>query len=270
MNRIFIVLVLIVCPSVIASTAEFALETMDLVAQQDMARWAKMSFFVILGGLLLSGVSLVALLASLRHTRAAAKAAENAVTLARDTFAIETRAWVSPCFTIRWSQVKDNNGELGIVFSPVCLAKNYGASPATNVSLHTIFTKGILLNTDNDDFCDKARSWANGVNPTAEVIFPQESKILSGNYLYLSYKEIEDYKHSNSSDLVPLALSGCINYHSAHITGVRQTRFKYQFYPQEELMCRPQPTLGLAAGGDAPTAAAGEIVLEGTGRLLAD
>ncbi len=251
------------CPFVLAATDDLA--RLDLAAQQAMAQWAKYSFFVTLAGLILSGGGLIALLASLRHTRAATQAAENAVKVAQETFAAESRAWVSlACTLSRPERGCTQDGRDGIYFNVQCVAKNHGVSPATSVSFHAEIAL-VNINTPSPEeilakYCENIRARA---DHDAEAIFPDVS-INTTHMVFVSLADIEADLATKDFKMIAPIVFGCLNYKSPYLPGVRQTRFQYHVVTLNE------QGQAFVVNPTDPNWLEKPLVLSGPGKIIAD
>lgn len=200
----------------------------DLKAQEEMAKWAKLSFFVVLVSAIVSGLGLFALLYSLRLNQRATTAAQNAVAVARESNESQSRAWLSAtCGLESPTEGTTQSGIDGIYFNVVCQAKNHGRSPATSIRFHAELA---LLGENSVDpkeimnrYCDRIRERA---DRDAEALFP-ESETTLRHMVFLSKKDIElDLASKAFKNIVPVVY-GCLNYKTLYSSGVRQTRFLY-------------------------------------------
>lgn len=200
----------------------------DLNAQEEMAKWAKFSFFVVLASAIVSGFGLLALLYSLRLNQRATSAAQNAVAVARETNESQSRAWLSAvCMLERPSEGTTQGGIDGIYFNVNCQAKNHGRSPATSISFHAEIA---LLGKDTPDpqemmnnYCDSIRHRA---DRDAEALFP-ESSASFGHMVFLSKQDIASDLATKDFKMITPVVYGCLNYKTLYTKGVRQTRFLY-------------------------------------------
>ncbi|MFZ3018459.1 MAG: hypothetical protein WA056_08400 [Gallionella sp.] len=200
----------------------------DLNAQEEMARWAKVSFFVILASAIVSGLGLFALIYSLRLNQRATTAAQSAVAVARETNESQSRAWLSAvCMLERPSEGTTQGGIDGIYFNVACQAKNHGRSPATSISFHAEIA---LLRKDSlepqemmNKYCDSIRERA---DRDAEALFPDSTTSL-GHMVFLPKKDIASDLATKDFKMISPVVYGCLNYKTLYTKGVRQTRFLY-------------------------------------------
>jgi len=200
----------------------------DLVAQEEMAKWARLSFIVALVSSIVSGLGLLALIYSLRLNRRATNAAQSAVAVARETNESQSRAWLSAaCQLGTPSEGFTHYGIEGIYFNVSCQAKNHGRSPATGVSFHSeiaLLGKDTLAPTEMmNKYCDSIRERA---DQDADAIFPDSIASL-GHTVFLSKRDIETDLATKDFKMISPVVYGCLNYKTLHTKGVRQTRFIY-------------------------------------------
>lgn len=106
----------------------------DLDAQEAMALWAKWMFFAAALTTVISGAGVFLIWRTLIHTRTAAKAGADIVTVTRDSAEHQLRAYVG----IPQIDVVDE----GHRFFVRVHIKNFGHTPANDVRLTTLATKG--------------------------------------------------------------------------------------------------------------------------------
>lgn len=200
----------------------------DLNTQEEMAKWAKLSFFVVLATAIVSGLGLFALLYSLRLNWRATAAAQSAVAVARETNESQSRAWLSAvCMLEKPSEGTTQSGINGIYFNVACQAKNHGRSPATSMSFHA----EIALCSRNspvpqemmNKYCDSIRERA---DRDAEALFPDSTASL-GHVVFLSKQDIASDLETKDFKMISPVVYGCLNYKTLYTKGVRQTRFLY-------------------------------------------
>lgn len=212
------------------SNKEEERQNRDLAAQEQMAFWAKYSFYVVTLGTIFSGAGFAALLYSLLLNRGALDAAKNAVIVAREANDAQSRAWISISCSLGKPErniAQNGQGVSGIFFNVICQAKNHGHAPATGV----IFNAQMLIPKDGDPsnsdhlnfFCEKIRDRA---SPEAEAIFPDSSGTFT-HMVFISDKDIEEALEKRSFKYIAPILLGCLSYWSPSINSVRQTRFVY-------------------------------------------
>lgn len=236
----------------------------DLIAQEEMAKWAKLSFIVALVSSIVSGLGLLALIYSLLLNRRATSAAQSAVAVARETNESQSRAWLSAtCQLEKPSEGITQGGIEGIYFNVSCQAKNHGRSPATGVSFHAeiaLLGKNTLEPTAMmNKYCDSIRERA---DRDADAIFPDSTASL-GHMVFLSMQDIEADLATKDFKMISPVVYGCLNYKTLYTKGVRQTRFIYYLATVNEagqvMVLRPdQPNwlgqpIGLAQPGTVTT-----------------
>ena len=200
----------------------------NVVAQEESAHWAMVNVFVASAGLVLSAGGLLALLASLRLNRQAVRAAEDAVIVARESNAAQSRAWVSiVCVLSGPNLSRTHQGVEGVYFNVIGTAKNHGNSPATSVSFHAeIALLGLTSGSAEekmDEYADRIRLRA---DHEAEAIFPGATVQVS-HMVFLPLADIERSMCGKDFKMIAPVIYGCLNYKSPHVDGVRQTKFVY-------------------------------------------
>jgi hypothetical protein len=202
--------------------------TRNIVAQEAMVHWAKLSFLLAVVSAVVSGLGLLALLYSLRLNRRATAAAQSAVEVARETNRAQSRAWISTeCVLEKPTLGTTQFGVKGIYFNVTCRARNHGRSPATGVSFHAeialvgkdTLAPGEMMNR----YCDAIRQRSDG---EAEAIFP-DTVATAGHMVFLPDQAIVDDIATKDFKMISPVVYGCLNYKSPYTEGIRQTRFLY-------------------------------------------
>jgi hypothetical protein len=191
-------------------------------------------FWVAFGQLVAGGFGIYFIWATLRETRRAvaeasrsSEAARTAIQKAEELGDESVRPWLSvKCFLKKGECVASNTkaGERVVVATIICIVENHGASPATNVSFNVQMAvrKPTVMGdreTARDKYCETVK-----LHPGhgADAVFPRQKKRIRGAAaVYRS--EIDAYEE----DSFCLFVYGCVQYHSQHTQGVRQTRFAY-------------------------------------------
>lgn len=157
----------------------------DLYAQQDMSRWA--FWMMIISGctLLVTGLGIVWIRATLIETRRAVKAADDAVNVTREIGQTQTRAYLD---AVKFDILPVKLGDELIFYGMVHL-KNSGQSPAVDV-LVRVSTR----NAPHDQFKKLGRIGA-GVTEIAQMQLPfvsheEGEELILGADVMLSYDTV--------------------------------------------------------------------------------
>lgn len=99
----------------------------DLAAQEEMATWARRTFYGSLAGIIVSAVGLIVIVYSLRLNDDATRTAQAAVRIAEAANEIQSRAWISiDCVMREIHHAKTHLGVDGTYATIFCRIKNHG------------------------------------------------------------------------------------------------------------------------------------------------
>lgn len=171
----------------------------DLAAQEAMARWAEWSLIVAAVGAMISGFGLIALLLSLRLTRQSVAASLDAVQVARDSVALQNRAWLSLKCELLNAQTMLIGRDPAIFFKLKFTVANNGNSPATNIVIEEMIQEARQYNDPEPDFAVMMK-WAAACEAPQPgliddrpkfVLFPGETMV-RGSTLFLKHKHMKE------------------------------------------------------------------------------
>jgi hypothetical protein len=215
----------------------------DVNAQESMARAAWAMFWSAIAQITIGGISIYLIFLTLRETRRtlaesekATKAAQDAanssaegVVVTRHIGDSQLRPWLSvSCESTKgFKPSKPGNPDyVGYWLQAVFASKNYGASPASQISLHAEIA-AFLPDDDQQAmmhaFCDRH---ATESEKTGQTVFPGD-QVTFNQPLFLSQAMIDEKSRGGEFRTLLTVVYGCICYTSPHTKGVRQTRFMF-------------------------------------------
>jgi len=196
----------------------------DLKAQEEMAVWARRTFYGSLAGIFVSTIGLIAIVYSLRLNDDATRAAQAAVKIAETSNEIQSRAWISAtCCLTNVHHAKTHLGVDGTYANVICQIKNHGNSPAVLVRFNA---ESILLpkaspETELADFAAKHQAVS---NEALFSLFPGDTTELS-HYIFFSTEMVGNKKDKNN--WIHPSVVGVVTYKTANSTQTRQTGIFY-------------------------------------------
>lgn len=196
----------------------------DLAAQEEMAIWARRTFYGSLAGIFVSAIGLIAIVYSLRLNDDATRAAQAAVRIAEASNEIQSRAWISAtCGLENVHHAKTHLGVDGTYANVVCRIKNHGNSPAVLIRFNA---EAIVMHSENPEVALTKFAARHQVvaNEALFSLFPGETTDLS-HYIFFPADNVKDKTDANK--YIHPSIVGVVTYKTANSPQTRQTGVYY-------------------------------------------
>ncbi len=196
----------------------------DLAAQEEMAVWARRTFYGTLAGIIVSAIGLIAIVYSLRLNDDATRAAQAAVRIAEASNEIQSRAWISAaCRLENVHHAKTHLGIDGTYANAICKIKNHGNFPAVLVRFNAeaIVLPSVSAEVELANFAARHQHVS---NEALFSLFPGDTTELS-HYIFFPTETVGAKKDDNN--FIHPTVVGVVTYKTANSSQIRQTGIYY-------------------------------------------
>ena len=196
----------------------------DLAAQEEMAIWARRTFYGTVVGIIVSTIGLIAIVYSLRLNDDATRAAQAAVRIAEVSNEIQSRAWISAtCSLENVHHAKTHFGVDGTYANVVCRIKNHGNSPAVLIRFNA---EAIFMPTENPEgiLSNFSTQHQTVANEALFSLFPGDTTDLN-HYIFFPADTVKDKTDKNN--YTHPSMVGVVTYKTANSPQTRQTGIYY-------------------------------------------